>query len=106
MSWVTLACRVASRSLLDDVVDVVELTLLLSCLVVAVPTALSVAIDEDVLVSKLNSVFACWAEGASAASEQTLRGLAGVFVEPVAFCVDRYESSLLISVMIFWSTPL
>lgn len=100
---IDFACLVASRSLdvVEFVVDFeVEVTLLLSCLEVAeVPDAVS-----ELLLSKTNSLLVCC--GITGASEHTLRGLTGVFVEPVALCVDRYESSLLISVMMRWSTPL
>lgn len=65
LSATGLVWRVASRSLVEEV-----LCRLLSC-----------------LDSKTNSVLACCAR--PGASEHTLRGLTGVLVDPVAFCVDR-----------------
>lgn len=104
-----------ARSPLVEVVEV--LSLLLSCLA-------AVEVDVEVVEDSWTTVLVCcWAascwpaccwlldvvttvQPAPGASEQTLRGLTGVLVEPVAFCVERNVSSLLISVMMRWSTPL
>lgn len=111
MLEVSLLVAVLPRSPLVEVVEV-ELSLLLSCLV-----DVAVAVEEDDCVTNCSllpwcACWACWLEEVTTvqpvpgASEHTLRGLTGVLVEPVAFCVDRNVSSLLISVMIRWSTPL
>lgn len=97
-----LGCGVASRSEVAVTVEVTFVAVLLS-LLLSLAAADVAVVDE--LDSNTNSFLACTAGTTPGASEHTLRGLTGVLVDPVAFCVDRYESSFPISVMMRWSTP-